>query len=126
MLAHCALAVFYFYTAYALISYMFEDYWVTKDELFAVGACFTVLVFAFAYIFLAVQEIWPGSFTSYEGQGQRTFLELLYYSGAAAHERRPQSTSGRSCPRRGRWAPSSSWPASCTSPWSSPASSRSR
>ena len=37
VLAHCALAVFYFYTAYALISYMFEDYWVTKDELFAVG-----------------------------------------------------------------------------------------
>ena len=63
VLAHCALAVFYFYTAYALISYMFEDYWVTKDELFAVGACFTVLVFAFAYIYLAIQEVWPGSFT---------------------------------------------------------------
>ena len=82
ILAHCALAVFYFYTAYALISYMFEDYWVTKDELFAVGACFTVLVFAFAYLFLAIQEVWPGSFTSFDGPGQRTFLELLYYSGA--------------------------------------------
>ncbi len=81
-LAHSALAVFYFYTAYALISYMFEDSWVTKDELFAVGACFTVLVFAFAYVFLAIQEIWPGSFTSFDGPGQRTFLELLYYSGA--------------------------------------------
>ena len=46
VLAHCALAVFYLYTGYALIAYMFEDYWVTKDELFAVGACFTVLVFA--------------------------------------------------------------------------------
>ena len=80
--AHCALAVFYFYTAYALISYMFEDYWVTKDELFAVGACFTVLVFAFAYIYLAIQEVWPSSFTSFDGVGQRTFLELLYYSGA--------------------------------------------
>ena len=81
-IAHTALAVFYFYTAYALISYMFEDYWVTKDELFAVGACFTVLVFAFAYIFLAIQEVYPNSFTSYDGPGQRTFLELLYYSGA--------------------------------------------
>jgi len=80
--AHTALAVFYFYTAYALISYMFEDYWVTKDELFAVGACFTVLVFAFAYVFLAIQEVYPGSFTSYDGPGQRTFLELLYYSSA--------------------------------------------
>src|SRR5207342_3432417 len=65
-------AVFYFYTAYALISYMFEDAWVTKDELFAVGACFTVLVFGFAYIYLAIQEIWANSFTSYDGPGQRT------------------------------------------------------
>ncbi|MFQ6172682.1 ion channel [Oryzobacter sp. R7] len=81
-LAHAALALFYFYTAYALIAYMFEDYWVTKDELFAVGACFTVLVFAFAYVFLAVQEVWPSSFTSFDGPGQRTLLELLYYSGA--------------------------------------------
>ena len=82
VIAHCALSVFYFYTAYALISYMFEDYWVTKDELFAVGACFTVLVFAFAYVYLAIQEVWHGSFTSFDGVGQRTFLELLYYSGA--------------------------------------------
>jgi hypothetical protein len=82
VLAHCALAVFYFYTAYALISYMFEDYWVTKDELFAVGAAFTVLLFAFAYIYLAIQEIWPASFTSFDGPGQRSFLELLYFSGA--------------------------------------------
>lgn len=82
ILAHCALAVFYFYTAYGLIAYMFEDYWVTKDELFAVGAAFTVLVFAFAYLYLAIQEVWPASFTSFDGPGQRTFLELLYFSGA--------------------------------------------
>lgn len=81
-MAHSALALFYFYTAYALISYMFEDSWVTKDELFAVGACFTVLVFAFAYVFLAIQEIYPSSFTSFDGPGERTFLELLYFSGA--------------------------------------------
>jgi hypothetical protein len=82
VLAHAFLAVFYFYTAYALISYMFEDYWVTKDELFAVGACFTVLLFAFAYVFLAVQQVFPGSFTAYDGPGPRSFLELLYYSAA--------------------------------------------
>jgi len=80
--AHSFLAVFYFYTAYALISYMFEDYWVTKDELFAVGACFTVLLFGFAYVFLAIQEIFPGSFTAFAGVGRRSFLELLYYSAA--------------------------------------------
>ncbi|MGL5817964.1 MAG: ion channel [Phycicoccus sp.] len=80
--AHVALAVFYLYTAYALIAYMFEDYWVTADELFAVAACFTVLVFAFAYLFLAVQEVWPESFTSFDGPGERTLSELLYFSGA--------------------------------------------
>ena len=80
--AHSALALFYFYTAYALISYMFEDAWVTKDELFAVGACFTVLLFAFAYAYLAIQEVWPGSFVAHDGGSQRTFLELIYFSGA--------------------------------------------
>ena len=80
--AHGALAVFYFYTAYSLISYMFEDSFVTKDELFAVGAAFTVLLFAFAYVFMFIQEIYPGSYTSFDGPGRRTFLELIYYSGA--------------------------------------------
>lgn len=93
-LAHSALAVFYFYTAYALISYMFEDSWVTKDELFAVGACFTVLVFAFAYLFMAIQEVYPQSFTSFDGPGKRTLLELIYYSGPTS----PVSA----CPASGR------------------------
>ncbi|KGN34685.1 metal transporter [Knoellia sinensis KCTC 19936] len=81
-LAHAALSIFYFYTAYGLVSYMFEDAWVTKDELFAVGAAFTVLLFAFAYLFLAVQELWPGSFVGHGEGNKRTFLELLYLSGA--------------------------------------------
>lgn len=81
-LAHTALSLFYFYTAYGLVAYMFEDAWVTKDELFAVGAAFTVLLFAFAYLFLAVQEVWPGSFVGHSQAEDRTFLELLYLSGA--------------------------------------------
>ncbi|WP_353953368.1 ion channel [Knoellia sp. S7-12] len=81
-LAHTALSLFYFYTAYGLVAYMFEDAWVTKDELFAVGAAFTVLLFAFAYLFLAIQELWPGSFIGHNEATQRTFLELLYLSGA--------------------------------------------
>lgn len=80
--AHGFLAVFYAYTAYSLIAYMFEDAFVTKDELFAVGACFTVLLFAFAYVFMCIQEIYPGSFTAFDGEGKRTFLELIYFSGA--------------------------------------------
>ncbi len=90
---------------YALISYMFEDYWVTKDELFAVGACFTVLVFAFAYLFLAIQEVWPGSFTAYQGEGQRTLprADLLLRRreltsvGLSRRRADPARRRGRSC-----------------------------
>ena len=81
-LAHTALSLFYFYTAYGLVSYMFEDAWVTKDELFAVGAAFTVLLFAFTYLYLAVQVVWPGSFVGHSQSVNKDFLELLYLSGA--------------------------------------------
>ncbi|MEO6021226.1 MAG: ion channel [Knoellia sp.] len=80
--AHTALSLFYFYTAYGLVAYMFEDAWVTKDELFAVGAAFTVLLFAFAYLYLAIQEVWPGSFVANSEGTTRTFLELLFLSAA--------------------------------------------
>lgn len=80
--AHLLLAVFYMYVAYGLVSYMFADTWVTKDELFAVGAAFTVLLFGFAYLFVAIQTLVPGSFTGHSDASQLTFLELLYYSGA--------------------------------------------
>ncbi|HIZ98500.1 MAG TPA: two pore domain potassium channel family protein [Candidatus Janibacter merdipullorum] len=80
--AHLLLAVFYLYVAYGLVAYMFADTWVTKDEMFAVGAAFTVLLFAFAYLYFAVQTVAPGSFAMPGGGDQRTFLELLYFSAA--------------------------------------------
>jgi hypothetical protein len=75
-------AAFYGYTAYGLIRYLFDDTWVTRDEIFAVGANFTVVSWMFAYLFMAVQVIWPGSFVAYQGEGHRSFLELLYLSFA--------------------------------------------
>jgi hypothetical protein len=42
-------AVLYFYAAGALIAYMLADHDITRDELFAVGATFTLLAWAFAY-----------------------------------------------------------------------------
>ena len=75
-------AAFYGYTAYGLIRYLFDDTWVTRDEIFAVGANFTVVSWMFAYLFVAIQVIWPGSFTAFQGPGHRTFLELLYLSFA--------------------------------------------
>jgi hypothetical protein len=74
-------AAFYFYTSYALVRYMFRDEIVTPDELYATGATFTVLAWAFAYTFLVVQVIWPGSFA---GPGDttaaRSWFELLFLS----------------------------------------------
>ena len=75
-------AAFYFYTGYGLIRYLFDDSWVTSDEIFAVGANFTVVSWMFAYLFMAIQVVCPGSFTAFQGEGHRTFLELLYLSFA--------------------------------------------
>ena len=82
LLLHASLlAAFYFYTCYALIRYMFHDRIVTPDELFATGATFTVLAWAFAYVYQAVQVIWPGSFAAGSG-GSPPFawFELLFLS----------------------------------------------
>jgi len=74
------LATFYFYTCYALIRYMFHDRIVTPDELFATGATFTVLAWAFAYVYEAVQVIWPGSFATGTSSGPFDWFELLFLS----------------------------------------------
>jgi hypothetical protein len=73
-------AAFYVYTSLALLRYMFLDRFITHDELWATGATFTVVAWAFAYTFMAVQIVWPGSFVSIDGVGQRTWLELLFLS----------------------------------------------
>ena len=74
-------AIFYFYTTVALLRYMFRDRFVTPDELWATGATFTVVAWAFAYTFMSVQVIWPGSFIAATGgAGSRTWFELLFLS----------------------------------------------
>ncbi len=74
-------AVFYFYTTAALLRYLFFDRFVTRDELWAVGATFTVVAWAFAYVFMAVQVLWPGSFVDGTGfSGPMTWFELLFLS----------------------------------------------
>jgi hypothetical protein len=74
-------AVLYFYTAGALIAYMLADHEVTRDELFALGATFTLVAWAFAYSFTVLQAIEPGSFTAaIDPTGQRTWTELLFLS----------------------------------------------
>jgi Ion channel len=74
-------AVLYFYSACALIAYMLADHEVTRDEMFAVGATFTLVAWAFAYTFTVVQAIEPGSFTAaVDPNDDRSWMELLFLS----------------------------------------------
>jgi hypothetical protein len=74
-------APFYFYVSYAMLRYLFHDDRVTRDELFATAAAFTVVAWGFAYIYSGLQVVVPGSFTGF-GEGERTWFELLYVSFA--------------------------------------------
>jgi hypothetical protein len=74
-------AVLYLYAAAALIAYMLEDHEITRDELFAVGATFTLVAWAFAYLYIVVQAIEPESFTAaIDPTGDRSWMELLFLS----------------------------------------------
>ncbi len=75
----CFHVPFYLFTSYALLRYLFHDDIVTRDELFATGAAFTVVAWAFAYVYDACQALAPGSFAG-TGEGERTWFELLYLS----------------------------------------------
>ena len=74
-------AVLYLYAAGALIGYMLADHIITRDEMWAVGATFTLVAWAFAYIYVVVQAVEPGSFTAeVRPDADRTWMELLYLS----------------------------------------------
>ena len=79
--AHLLEGALYFYTAASLTIYMLNDHRVTSDELFASGATFTLLAWAFAFAFSVCQQWYPGSFTaSSNTHDPRTWMELLYLS----------------------------------------------
>jgi hypothetical protein len=74
-------AVLYFYAAGALIAYMLADHEITRDELFAVGATFTLVAWAFAYSYTVCQAIEPGSFiAAVDPDAERSWMELLFLS----------------------------------------------
>ena len=77
-------AAFYFYATGSLIAYMLQDRVTTPDELFAAGATFTLLAWAFAYLFVLCQTLLPGSFTAPGAAplSNRTWMELLFLSVA--------------------------------------------
>ncbi len=74
-------ALLYFYAAGALIAYMTADHIITRDELFAIGATFTLVAWAFAYSYTVCQAIEPGSFTAaMDAESNRSWIELLFLS----------------------------------------------
>jgi predicted neutral ceramidase superfamily lipid hydrolase len=74
-------AALYFYAAGALLAYMLADHEITRDELFAVGATFTLVAWAFAYTYTVCQAIEPASFTAaVDPSGERSWMELLFMS----------------------------------------------
>lgn len=74
-------AVLYFYAGASLIAYMLADHYISRDELFAVGATFTLVAWAFAYTYIVCQAIWPGSFIAGTHPDEpRSWMELLFLS----------------------------------------------
>lgn len=74
-------AAFYFYATASLIAYMSADLHASTDELYAVGATFTLLAWAFAHLYTFCQLLVPGSFgAAIEPEAARTWMELLYLS----------------------------------------------
>ena len=76
-------SAFYFYATGSLIAYMLQDWVATTDDLFAAGATFTLLAWAFAFAYTACDAISPGSFSApVNPTGPRTWMELLFLSVA--------------------------------------------
>jgi hypothetical protein len=74
-------AIVYLYAAAGLIAYMLADHRITRDELFAVGATFTLVAWAFAHLFTVVQAVAPESFTAaVDPHADRSWMELLFLS----------------------------------------------
>jgi VanZ family protein len=74
-------AIFYFWAAGSLMVYMLADRTVTTDELYAVGATFTLVAWGFAYIFDVLQIFQPGCFIAAVNPDQpRSWMELLFLS----------------------------------------------
>lgn len=81
LVSDCFHAAFYAFTLAALLQYLFADDHVTADELYAIGATFTIGIWLFAYIYSICQTIVPGSFAAgVDTEAQRTWFELLFLS----------------------------------------------
>jgi hypothetical protein len=72
-------AALYFYAGLAMLLYMLDDEVVTTDELFAIGAVFTLVAWGFAHTYVVLQALEPAAFGADPAQ-LRTWTELLFLS----------------------------------------------
>jgi hypothetical protein len=74
-------AALYFYAAGCMLAYMLADHEITPDELWAVGATFTLVAWGFAHVYVVCQAVQPMSFIAAVHPAQdRTWVELLFLS----------------------------------------------
>ncbi len=79
--AHMLESAIYFYAAIGLIIYMLGDQRVTRDEVLAIGATFTLLAWSWAFAYSVCQAWYPGSFPAPAAPNEpRTWMELLFMS----------------------------------------------
>jgi hypothetical protein len=80
IIAHAFEACAYLSAAYGVVRYMFADRYLTKDELFAAGTVFTLIAWAFAFLYSICQLIYPDSFINPTKPGLQSWLDLLFLS----------------------------------------------
>ena len=79
--AHGFESLLYFYAAAGMVLVMFADDIVTVDELYAVGATFTLLVWGFTLAYSVCQQIYPNSLLgAINPSNPRSWVELLFMS----------------------------------------------
>jgi hypothetical protein len=72
-------AILYFYAGFAMLRYMLDDDVVTTDELFAIGAVFTLVAWAFSHTYVVLQAMDPAAFGA-TATDPRSWTELLFLS----------------------------------------------
>ena len=83
-------AVLYLYAAGALIAYMLADHEITRDEIWAIGATFTLLAWGFAYAYTVCQAIEPDSFTAaVNAQDPRSWIRAALPQLHHSYQHRP-------------------------------------
>ena len=80
VISHACEAAAYFSAAYGLLRYMFHDRYLTKDELFAAAAVFTLIAWGFAFLYSICQILIPQSFQNPNAVGLQSWLDLLFLS----------------------------------------------